>query len=394
MQKCLDAHSGLPVSSSTLNPKQHVLLKEENLWVRVDVHLLKDIESSAKLNPNRIGAASFEQLLSSFENLHHSIESHGSTFVNWVPERISALQEVSGVLFSYGFAQQGAFCNELDKIWSQCESARQLTERFPAILAKCNDVKLPPRLHDLVPLSPKHDVHMSLFRFLTLSLKNQDPVRYWDDRVARLKDAAAKNGKEARDTRAQYDSEISKCEEARSRLKECLSRSLQIASSVIVDQQCISDARRELEQSCNLISMILLAARAAQNIVVKARKKGVIHQFDTMGSVFMRWRADLETFDHAPLCLEAFLTEVRQRRSYHACLAAFEDMIHSRMDAAKAKEAARRLEFQTRFSAHMPSEFREMLIDPVPTLQCDKRLRVCGYARLAAALCWHPHGRL
>jgi hypothetical protein len=378
MQKCLDAHSGLAVASSSLNPKQHVVLKEENVSVRVDINMLKEVEASAKLNPSKIGSLSFDQLLSSFENLHQSIESHGLTFVRWVPERISALQEVSGVLFSYGFAQQVSFCNDLDKIWSQCESARQLTERFPAVLAKCNDVKLPPRLYDLVPLSTKHELHMSLFRFLTLSLKNQDAVRYWDDRVARLKDASIKNGKEAHDTRAQYDSEICKCKEARSRLTDCLMRSQQIASSVIIDQQCISDARRELEQACNLISIILLSARAAQNIVVKARKKGVIHQFDTMGSVFMKWYTDLETFDHAPRCLDAFLTEVRQRRWYHGCLAAFEEMIHSRLDAVKAKETARRLEFQTRFSAHMPSEFREMLIDPVPTLQNEKRLRVCG----------------
>jgi hypothetical protein len=219
---------------------------------------------------------------------------------------------------------------------------------------------------------------MSLFRFLTLSLKNQDPVKYWDDRVARLKDASSKNAKEAHDTHAQYVSEINKSEEARARLKDCLVRSQQIASSVIFDQQCISDARRELEQACDHISVILLSARAAQNVVVKARKKGVIHQFDTMGSVFTKWTTDLETFDHAPRCLEAFLTEVRQRRSYHGCLAAFEDMIHSRLDAARVKEAARRLEFQTRFSAHMPSEFREMLIDPVPAMLNEKRLRACG----------------
>jgi hypothetical protein len=379
MQKCLDAHSGLPVASSSINPKHHVVLKEENVSVRVDINLLKEIEANAKLNPNKIGSVSLDRLLSSFETAHHSIESHGLAFVQWVPERVSALQEVSGVLFSYGFAQQGSFCNELDRIWSQCESARHLTERFPAILAKCNDVKLPPRLYDLVPLSPKYEPHMSLFRFLTLSVKSQDPVRYWDDRVARLKDASTKNGKEAHDTRAQYDLEIRKCEEARSLLKDCLSRSQQIASSVIVDLQCISDAKRELEQACNLISIILLGARAAQNLVVKARKKGVIHQFDTMGSVFMKWNTDLETFDHAPRCLEAFLAEVRQRRSYHGCLAAFEEMIHSRLDAAKAKETARRLEFQTRFSAHMPSEFREMLIEPVPALQNEKRLRSCGY---------------
>jgi hypothetical protein len=378
MQKCLDAHSGLPVPASSLNPKHHVVLKDENLSVRVDINLLKDIESNAKLHPHKIGSASLDQLLGSFETVHQSIESHGSTFVRWVPERVSALLEVSAVLFSYGFAQKATFCNELDRIWSLCESARLLTERFPAIMAKCNEVKLPSRLYDLVPLSPKNEPSMSLFRFLTLSLKNQDPVKYWDDRVARLKDASSKNAKEAHDTHAQYVSEINKSEEARARLKDCLVRSQQIASSVIFDQQCISDARRELEQACDHISIILLSARAAQNVVVKARKKGVIHQFDTMGSVFTKWTTDLETFDHAPRCLEAFLTEVRQRRSYHGCLAAFEDMIHSRLDAARVKEAARRLEFQTRFSAHMPSEFREMLIDPVPALLNEKRLRACG----------------
>jgi hypothetical protein len=113
--------------------------------------------------------------------------------------------------------------------------------------------------------------------------------------------------------------------------------------------------------------------------MAKAQKKGIIHQFNTMGAVFTKWTTDLETFEHAPECLDAFLVEVRKRRSYHGCIAAFEEMILSRLEDAKTKENARRHEFQTRFSAHMPSEFRQMLLDPVPSIRIDKRLRACGW---------------
>jgi hypothetical protein len=374
MQKCLDAHSGLLVTTSTLNTKQYIILKDDHVSVRVDLMLLKEIESNAKLNPSKIGSTALDQLIHSFESVHPSIDSHGPTFVRWVSERISALQEVSAVLCGYGFAEQSRFCNELNRIQSQCESALQLAGRFPSILATCREVKLPPRLYSLV--HSKHESSMSLFKFLTLSLKNQDAVKYLDDRVSRLIDASSKNLKEALDTRAQYDFELRQCEEARSRLKDCLARSQKIASFVIFDKQCIADSKIELEQACHLTTALLLNVRAAQNLMVKARKKGVIYQFDTLGSVFMKWKTDLETFDHAPRCLDAFLMEVRQRRAYHGCLAAFEEMIHSRLEIAKAKETARRAEFQTRFAAHMPSEFREMLIDPVPAL--EKRLHRCG----------------
>jgi hypothetical protein len=149
---------------------------------------------------------------------------------------------------------QVQFCNELDRIRSQCESAQRLTERFPSILAKCKEVTLPPRLHDLLPADSKQQQRMSLFSFLTMSFKlgDSDPVKYWEDRVARLKDASSKNANEAHDTRLNYCSEVRQCEEASARLRDCLSRSEQIASSVIVDQQSVADARGELEQACNL----------------------------------------------------------------------------------------------------------------------------------------------
>jgi hypothetical protein len=387
MQKFLDAHTGLSISPANIVPKQHIVLREESVCVRMDTQVLKDIEASSKLSPNTIGSATLNQLMSSFLTVHQSVDSHGPVFVKWVPERIAALLEVSGVLNRFLLAQQGPFCAELDKIRSQCDSALLLIDRFPAILAKCREVRLPPRLYDLVPSSSKHEPHMSLFKFLTLSLKNQDPAKYWDDRVARLKDASSTNAKEASDTRLHYDGEVRKCEEARVRLSDCLARSQQVASSAIVDRQCVADASRELEQACNNINLILLSVRFAQTVLVTARKKGILHLFDSMGGVFMKWRTDLETLDRAPECLDAFLAEVRQRRAYHACLAAFEESVQTHLESARAKEAARRAEFQTRYSSHMPSEFREMLLDPVPTLQIEKKLRRCGCVLTVRSLC-------
>jgi hypothetical protein len=106
MQACLDAHTGLPVTSSSSNPKQHIVLHNEQLSVRVDKNVLSDIESNARLHPANIGRAALAQLISNFDMTHQSKESHGSVFVRWVPERIQALQAVSGVLVGYGFAQQ------------------------------------------------------------------------------------------------------------------------------------------------------------------------------------------------------------------------------------------------------------------------------------------------
>ena len=106
MQACLDAHTGLPVTTSSLNPKQHIVLQNEQLSVRVDKNVLSEIESNARQHPASIGHAALAQLLTNFETTHHSIEGHASTFVRWVPERIQALRAVTGVLVGYGFAQQ------------------------------------------------------------------------------------------------------------------------------------------------------------------------------------------------------------------------------------------------------------------------------------------------
>jgi hypothetical protein len=53
-------------------------------------------------------------------------------------------------------------------------------------------------------------------------------------------------------------------------------------------------------------------------------------------------------------------------------------MILSRLEAVKAKEMARRADFETRYSAHMSHVFREMLIDPHPVIRIEKRLPPCG----------------
>ncbi len=106
MQACLDAHTGLPVPNSSLNPKLHIILHNEQLSVRVDKNVLSEIESNARLHPANIGHAALALLLSNFDITHHANESHGSVFVRWVPERIEALQAVSGVIVGYGFAQQ------------------------------------------------------------------------------------------------------------------------------------------------------------------------------------------------------------------------------------------------------------------------------------------------
>jgi hypothetical protein len=218
-----------------------------------------------------------------------------------------------------------------------CESALQLTERFPAILANCRSVQLPARFCDVWPgeqrdggadqlpldSKSKSEPSMSLFKFFMHSqpLKGQEAERYWEDRVARLKDASSTNAKEARDTRSQYDSEIRKCEESRARLKDCFSRSQQIASSVIVDQQCLADAQSELEQACSLIAAVLLSVRVASNVMRRAqslKENGIISKFDSKGHAyhqFMKWKNELEIFDRGPECLEAFMTEVRQRRA-------------------------------------------------------------------------------
>ena len=381
MQKCLCAHSGeLVAASSAPNPK-FIVLKHSSapgLCVRVDKDLVKEIEARAKRNPNSAGCIALDQLLRSFEASHQSPSDHDHAFLRWVPERIAALQDVSSVLCGYGFAEQNEFLQELERIRRVCESTQQLTDRFPGILATTNDVKLPPRLCALVPSKP--DAAMSLFKFLTLplALRQQDPVKHWEDKNARLRDASIRNAKEALHTRAQYDAEIRKCEDARAQLKDCLVRSQQFASSAIADQQSLADSKRELEQACNLITAIFLSVKAAQVIMVKAKKEGTIHNFDAMGNVFMKWRRDIEIFEHSPVCLDAFLTEVRQRRAYHACLAAFDEIIHSRLEAARDKEAARRADFQNKFSDYMPAEFREMLIDPVPTLVMERFTRRCG----------------
>ena len=68
--------------------------------------MLSEVESDAKHNPRNMGRAAFEQLLVSFKTAHVSIESHVGIFVRWVPERISALQDVAGVLAGCGFSQQ------------------------------------------------------------------------------------------------------------------------------------------------------------------------------------------------------------------------------------------------------------------------------------------------
>jgi len=66
---------------------------------------------------------------------------------------------------------------------------------------------------------------------------------------------------------------------------------------------------------------VLLSVRVAANVGRRAQHKenGIITKFDSKGHVypqFMKWKNDLEIFDHAPHCLEAFITEVRQRRAY------------------------------------------------------------------------------
>ena len=382
MQKCLCAHSGVLVTISSVPNPKFLILKDSSapgLSLRVDKDLVKEIDAISKRNPNnpnQAGSIALDQLLRSFEAAHPSPDDHDRAFLRWVPERITALQEVSHVLCGYGFAQQTEFFQELDRIRSLCESTLQLTDRFPSILNKANEVKLPPRLCAMVPSKPEPPI--SLFKFLTLSLKHQDPVKYLEDRLARLKDASIKNAKEAQDTRSQYDAEIRKCQEARAQLKDCLVRSQQFASSVIVDKDCVADSQRELHQACGLITAIFLSVRAAQNIMVKAKKQGTIHHFETLGNVFMEWRRHIEIFDHAPQCLEAFLHEVRQRRAYHGCLAAFEEMVHARLEAARAKESSRRADFQSKFSTVMPDEFREMLIDHVPTLHIERLTRKCG----------------
>ncbi len=63
MQRCLDAHSGLPITTASLNLKQHRFLTDHNLSVRVDKILLIDIETNAKLNPHKIGQPALDQLL-------------------------------------------------------------------------------------------------------------------------------------------------------------------------------------------------------------------------------------------------------------------------------------------------------------------------------------------
>jgi hypothetical protein len=107
MQKFLDAHTGLAISPANIVPKQHIVLREESVCVRMDTHVLKDIEASAKLSPNSIGSATLDQLMSSFLTVHQSVDSHGPVFVKWVPERIAALLEVSGVLSRFLLAQPG-----------------------------------------------------------------------------------------------------------------------------------------------------------------------------------------------------------------------------------------------------------------------------------------------